>query len=39
MITVMTAELELYGRVFGFTPARPDGERVDVEIANEEKLA
>ncbi len=39
VITVMTAELEFYGRVFGFTPARPDGERVHLEIANEEKLA
>jgi dipeptidyl aminopeptidase/acylaminoacyl peptidase len=39
IITVMTAELEFYGRVFGFTPALPEGEQVDLVIANEEKLA
>jgi dipeptidyl aminopeptidase/acylaminoacyl peptidase len=39
IITVMTAELEFYGRVFGFTPARGEGEPVTLEIANEEKLA
>jgi dipeptidyl aminopeptidase/acylaminoacyl peptidase len=39
LITVMTAELEFYGRVFGFTPALPEGEQVELEIANEAKLA
>jgi dipeptidyl aminopeptidase/acylaminoacyl peptidase len=38
-ITVMTAELEFYGRVFGFTPALPDGEHVQLTIANEAKLS
>jgi dipeptidyl aminopeptidase/acylaminoacyl peptidase len=38
LITVMTAELEFYGRVFGFTPALPEGEQVYLEIANEAKL-
>ena len=37
-LTVMTAELEFYGRVFGFTPALPAGEHVELTIANEVKL-
>jgi dipeptidyl aminopeptidase/acylaminoacyl peptidase len=39
LITVMTAELEFYGRVFGFTPALPDGEQVELTIANDARLA
>jgi dipeptidyl aminopeptidase/acylaminoacyl peptidase len=39
LITVMTAELEFYGRVFGFTPALPEGDQVELTIANEAKLA
>jgi dipeptidyl aminopeptidase/acylaminoacyl peptidase len=38
LITVMTAELEFYGRVFGFTPSLPEGEQVKLTIANEAKL-
>ncbi len=38
LITVMTAELEFYGRVFGFTPALPADEQVELSIANEAKL-
>ena len=37
-ITVMAAELAFYGRVLGFTPSLPEGEQVDLMIANEAKL-